>query len=83
MLNVNLDKLPEYVSDFKNKKILVVGLGAVGSLYEDIIVKMGCKYITDMDSLVMFAVAPLNLLKGLVNSIITILVYKRLHRVMK
>lgn len=41
------------------------------------------KYITDMDSLVMFAVAPLNLLKGLVNSIITILVYKRLHRVMK
>lgn len=52
----------------------------------DAIIGMGTaanKYITDMDSLVMFAVAPLNLLKGLVNSIITILVYKRLHRVMK
>lgn len=49
MVNVNLDKLPEYIPDFENKKILIAGLGAVGSWYEDLIVKMGCKYITNMD----------------------------------
>ena len=39
--------------------------------------------ITDLTTLVMFAVAPLNIIKGLSVSVITMLVYKKLSRFMK
>ena len=39
--------------------------------------------ITDLTTLVMFAVAPLNIVKGLSVSVITMLVYKKLSRFMK
>ena len=39
--------------------------------------------ITDLTTLVMFAVAPLNILKGVSVSVITMLIYKKLSRFMK
>jgi len=39
--------------------------------------------ITGVGTLVIFAVAPLNLLKGLIDSVITVLIYKPLSRVLK
>lgn len=52
----------------------------------DAIVGMGTAInpaITDLTTLVMFAVAPLNILKGVSVSVITMLVYKKLSRFMK
>ena len=39
--------------------------------------------ITDVTTLVMFAVAPLNIIKGVSVSVVTMLVYKKLSRFMK
>ena len=39
--------------------------------------------ITDLTTLVLFAVAPLNIIKGVSVSVITMLVYKKLSRFMK
>ena len=39
--------------------------------------------ITDLTTLVMFAVAPLNIIKGVSVSVITMLIYKKLSRFMK
>lgn len=50
------------------------------------IIGMGTKVnagINSVTTLVLFAVAPLNLLKGAVNSIITLLVYKHLRKLIK
>lgn len=52
----------------------------------DAIIGMGTAInpaITDLTTLVMFAVAPLNILKGVSVSVITMLVYKKLSRFMK
>lgn len=52
----------------------------------DAIIGMGTTInpaITDLTTLVMFAVAPLNILKGVSVSVITMLVYKKLSRFMK
>ena len=52
----------------------------------DVIIGMGTKInsrIKDMTTFVMLAVAPLNLIKGLMNSIITLLIYKRLSPILK
>lgn len=50
------------------------------------IIGMGTKInpsITSVSTLVIFAVAPLNLIKGLINSVITILIYKHLSKHIK
>ena len=50
------------------------------------IIAMGTKVnaaITDVTTLVMFAVAPLNLLKGSLVSLVTLLVYKKLSPILK
>ena len=52
----------------------------------DAIIGMGTAInpaITDLTTLVMFAVAPLNILKGVSVSLITMLIYKKLSRFMK
>ena len=52
----------------------------------DAIIGMGTAInpaITDLTTLVMFAVAPLNILKGVSVSVITMLIYKKLSRFMK
>ena len=52
----------------------------------DAIIGMGTAInpaITDLTTLVMFAVAPLNILKGVSVSVITMLVYKKMSRFMK
>ena len=41
------------------------------------------KYIVDLKSLIIFGVVPFNLLKGLVTSILTILLYKRISPIIK
>lgn len=64
-------------------------LPAFASLYGmplDVIVGMGTSInanITDVTTLVLFAVAPMNLLKGLSVSLVTMLVYKKLSPVLK
>lgn len=40
-------------------------------------------YIKDVTTLVLFAVVPLNLLKGSIVSLITILIYKKLSPILK
>ncbi len=50
------------------------------------IVAMGTKVnpaITSVDSLVLLSVAPLNMLKGLIVSVITLLIYKHISRIIK
>ncbi len=49
----NLDKLPEYTESFADKKITVIGAGAVGSLIVEALLKMGCRdiIIIDLDML--------------------------------
>ena len=50
------------------------------------IVEMGTKVnpsITDVTTLVLFAVVPLNLIKGGVVSLVTILIYKKLSPILK
>ena len=49
----NLDKLPEYTESFADKKIAVIGAGAVGSLVVEALLKMGCRdiVIIDLDTL--------------------------------
>lgn len=52
----------------------------------DAIIDMGTavnRNINDVTTLVIFAVAPLNLIKGSVNSLITLLIYKRLSPILK
>lgn len=52
----------------------------------DAIIGMGTElnaHITDLTTFVLFIVAPFNLLKGAVDSIITILIYKPLHPILK
>ncbi|NMB09040.1 MAG: ECF transporter S component [Tissierellia bacterium] len=41
------------------------------------------KYIVDLKSLIIFGVVPFNLLKGLVTSILTVLLYKRISPILK
>jgi len=41
------------------------------------------KYIVDLKSLIIFGVVPFNLLKGLVTSILTVLLYKRISPIIK
>ena len=45
----NLDKLPEYTKAFADKKIAVIGAGAVGSLVVESLLKMGCRDIVIID----------------------------------
>ena len=47
------DKLPSYFSDFEDKRILIVGVGAVGSYLAEALIKMKIYSLTliDMDSL--------------------------------
>lgn len=52
----------------------------------DVIIGMGTKInpgITSVNTLVLFAVAPFNLLKGVVDSIITFLLYKHIERLLR
>lgn len=52
----------------------------------DVIIGMGTKInpaITSVNTLVLFAVAPFNLLKGAVDSIITFLLYKHIERLLR
>ena len=64
-------------------------LPAFATLYGmplDVIVGMGTSInanITDVTTLVLFAVAPMNLLKGCSGSVVTMLVYKKLSPVLK
>ena len=41
------------------------------------------KYVVDLKTLIIFAVVPFNLLKGLVTSILTVLLYKRISPILK
>ena len=41
------------------------------------------KYVVDLKTLIIFAVVPFNLLKGLVTSILTVLLYKRISPIIK
>ena len=64
-------------------------LPAFSRLYElplDVIVAMGSKVngaINSVSTLVLFAVVPFNLLKGVVVSVLTFLLYKRVERLLK
>ena len=51
---------------------------------QDAIVAMGSdinKAITNVSSLVLFAVVPFNILKGIVVSVLTLLLYKRVEKI--
>lgn len=52
----------------------------------DVIIGMGTEInpnITNISSFVIFAVAPLNIIKGVLNSVVTILIYKKLSPILK
>ncbi len=65
--------IPAYVKFMGFEMEMIIGLGT----------KINSK-ITDLNSLIMFATVPFNLVKGIISSIITALIYKRvspiLHR---
>ena len=80
----------------KTKKGAVIGMvvgtvciTVVGSLFNqplDGIIGMGTKInpaITSVNTLVLFAVAPFNLLKGVADSIVTFLIYKHIERLLR
>lgn len=52
----------------------------------DKIIEMGSmvnKYVVDYKSLILYAVVPFNLLKGLITSVVTLLVYKKISILLK
>ena len=86
---MNLIKRPLKVLFFGTAFNAIYLLPKFAQLYGmplDAIVGMGTAInpaITDVTSLVVMALAPLNLIKGLLVSVITMLVYKKLSRFMK
>ena len=69
---------------FFNAFYLIPTFSKLFGLPLDVIVQMGTKVnpaITSVNTLVLFAVVPFNLLKGTVVSILTMLLYKRLEKI--
>lgn len=74
------------VGCFLNAYILLPAYAKAFSMPIEGLVEMGTKVngrITDLFSFVMFAVAPFNLLKGTVVSLIVLLIYKKISPVLK
>ena len=48
----NLDKLPKYFAEVGQKRVCVIGCGAVGSIVVELLVKIGIKklYLIDFDN---------------------------------
>ncbi len=69
-----------------NAVYLLPAFAALYGMPMEAIIGMGTAInpaITNVGTLVIFAVAPLNLLKGLIDSVITVLIYKPLSRILK
>ncbi len=69
-----------------NAVYLIPAFAALFGMPLDSIISMGSainQSVTDVWSLVFICVAPLNLIKGLINSIITVLIYKNISRFLK
>lgn len=74
------------VGCFLNAYVLLPAYAKAFSMPIEGLVEMGTKVngqITDLFSFVMFAVAPFNLLKGIVVSLIVLLIYKKISPILK
>lgn len=75
-----------FLGCFINAYIMLPAYAKAFSWPLDAIIEMGSKVnanITDLFSFVMFAVVPFNLLKGIVVSIIVLLIYKKISPIIK
>ena len=70
----------------KTKKNAMIGMAAAFGMPMDALVGMGSavnKAITSLPTFVLFAVVPFNIIKGVVVSLVTMLLYKHISRLLK